>query len=60
MNILKTFFRYAWAAKIALKIAWKLYKYRKDGYSREEIQDLLGTLFEEFGLRINQKETREK
>lgn len=45
--------KYAWAVKVAVKIAWKFYKYRKDGYSKEELIDIAGVFLSEIGVRLD-------
>ncbi len=45
--------KYAWAVKVAVKIAWKFYKYRKDGYSKEELLDIAGVFLSKIGVQLD-------
>ncbi len=53
---MKSIFNYAWALKIAFGIGWKVYRYRKDGYSKEEIMDILFYALESIGINSKRKD----
>jgi hypothetical protein len=46
---------YAWTIPLAIKLSIKLYKYRKDGYDKNEIKDLIITFLSGIGIQPEKK-----